>query len=59
VTDSGSPEYKSAFRKLVVYGEPRAGLEFTAAERAAFERVARLKEEQRAMSLTDRGAGPI
>lgn len=57
VTDSGSPEYKSAFRKLVVHGEQRAGLEFTPAERAAFDRVTRLKAEQRAMSLTDSAGG--
>lgn len=57
VRDSGSPEYHSAFRKLLVHGEARAGLEFTAAERAAYERVARLKQEQRAMSLTDSAGG--
>ena len=57
VTDSGSEQYKSAFRKLLVHGEARAGLEFTAAERAAFERVSRLKQEQRAMSLTDSAGG--
>jgi len=57
VRDSGSEEYKSAFRKLLVHGEARAGLEFTAAERAAYERVSRLKSEQRAMSLTDSAGG--
>lgn len=57
VTDSGSSEYRSAFAKLVMFGESRAGLEFTAAERAAYERVARLKAEQRAMSLTDSAGG--
>ncbi|OBH01246.1 hypothetical protein A5696_13870 [Mycobacterium sp. E2699] len=57
VTDSGSPEYKSAFRKLLAHGEARAGLEFTGPERAAFERVSRLKQEQRAMSLTDSAGG--
>jgi HK97 family phage major capsid protein len=38
-------------------GEQRAGLEFTPAERAAFDRVTRLKGEQRAMSLTDSSGG--
>lgn len=53
VTDTGSPEYRSAFAKLLMYGEQRAGLEMNPAERAAFDRVTRLKGEQRAMSLTD------
>jgi HK97 family phage major capsid protein len=57
VTDTGSPEYRSAFAKLLMHGESRAGLEFTAAERAAYDRVARLKGEQRAMSLTDSSGG--
>src|SRR5262249_1359429 len=43
VTDTGSPEYRSTFAKLVFHGEARAGLEFTAAERAAYDRVSRLK----------------
>ena len=29
VTDTGSTDYKSAFAKLVMYGEQRAGLEYT------------------------------
>ncbi|MGD1257708.1 phage major capsid protein [Mycobacterium seoulense] len=53
VTDTGSEHYRSAFAKLLLHGEQRAGLEFTPAERAAFDRVTRLKTEQRAMSLTD------
>ncbi|OBI00568.1 hypothetical protein A5678_19010 [Mycobacterium sp. E2733] len=57
VTDSGSPEYKAAFRKLLAHGEARAGLEFTGPERVAFERVSCLKQEQRAMSLTDSAGG--
>jgi HK97 family phage major capsid protein len=57
VTDTGSPEYRSAFGKLLMHGEQRAGLEFTAPERAAFDRVTRLKGEQRAMSLTDSSGG--
>jgi HK97 family phage major capsid protein len=57
VTDTGSPEYRSAFAKLLFHGEARAGLEFTGAERAAFDRVSRLKSEQRAMSLTDSSGG--
>lgn len=57
ITDSGSAEYRSAFQKLLVHGESRAGLEWTGPERAAFERVSRLKQEQRAMSLTDSAGG--
>lgn len=57
VTDSGSDAYRSAFAKILFHGEARAGLEFTEAERSAFERVARLKQEQRAMSLTDSAGG--
>ena len=57
VTDTGSADYKSAFAKLVAYGEARAGLEWTGAERAAYDRVSRLKQEQRAMSLTDSAGG--
>lgn len=57
VTDTGCPEYRSAFAKLLLHGEQRAGLEFTHAERAAFDRVTRLKGEQRAMSLTDSSGG--
>lgn len=57
VTDAGSPEYRSAFAKILFHGEQRAGLEFSAAERAAFDRVSRLKSEQRAMSLTDSAGG--
>jgi HK97 family phage major capsid protein len=57
VSDTGSPEYKSAFAKLVVHGEARAGLEWTAAEREAYDRVSRLKGEQRALSLTDSAGG--
>jgi len=57
VTDSGSEHYRSAFAKLLLHGEQRAGLEFTPAERAAFDRVTRLKAEQRAMSLTDSSGG--
>jgi HK97 family phage major capsid protein len=57
VTFSGEQEYKSAFRKLLVHGEARAGLEFTAGERAAYDRVSRLKSEQRAMSLIDSAGG--
>ena len=57
MADSGSEHYRSAFAKLLFHGEARAGLEFTAAERAAFDRVSRLKTEQRAMSLTDSSGG--
>jgi HK97 family phage major capsid protein len=57
VTDTASPEYRSAFSKLVMFGVERAGLEFTPAERSAYDRVARLKSEQRAMSLTDSAGG--
>ena len=57
VTDTGSPEYRSAFAKILVHGESRASLEWTAPERAAYDRVARLKDEQRAMSLTDSAGG--
>jgi HK97 family phage major capsid protein len=57
VTDTGSEHYRSAFAKLLLHGEQRAGLEFTNAERAAFDRVSRLKAEQRAMSLTDSAGG--
>jgi HK97 family phage major capsid protein len=55
VTDTGSSEYLSAFGKLVLHGEARAGLEFTPQEREAFDRVSRLAAEQRAMS---EGSGP-
>jgi len=57
VTDTGSEHYRSAFAKLVMFGEARAGLEWTAAERAAYDRVSRLKQEQRALSLTDSAGG--
>lgn len=57
VADTGSPEYRSCFAKLLLHGEQRAGLEWTPAERGAFERVSRLKAEQRAMSLTDSAGG--
>jgi HK97 family phage major capsid protein len=57
VTDTGSEHYRSAFAKLLMHGEQRAGLEFTPAERSAFDRVSRLKSEQRAMSLTDSAGG--
>jgi predicted phage gp36 major capsid-like protein len=57
VTDTGADLYKSAFAKLVAFGEARAGLEWSAGEREAFNRVARLKQEQRAMSLTDSAGG--
>lgn len=57
VTDTGSEHYRSAFAKLVAYGEARAGLEWTPAERDAYDRVSRLKGEQRAMSLTDSAGG--
>lgn len=42
VSDTGSDHYRSAFAKLLMHGEQRAGLEFTAGERAAFDRVSRL-----------------
>lgn len=57
VVDSGSPEYRSAFAKLVMFGEARAGLEWSPAERAAYDRVSRLRQEQRALSLTDSAGG--
>jgi predicted phage gp36 major capsid-like protein len=57
VTDTGTPEYRSAFAKILVHGESRASLEWTGPERAAYDRVARLKDEQRAMSLTDSAGG--
>lgn len=57
VTDSGSDAYRSCFAKIVMHGFDRAGLEMTAPERAAYERVARLKQEQRGMSLTDSAGG--
>jgi predicted phage gp36 major capsid-like protein len=57
VCDTGSDAYRSAFAKLVMHGEQRAGLEFTTAERDAFDRVTALKGEQRAMSLTDSAGG--
>ena len=57
ITDSGSPEYLTAFAKLVMHGESRAGLEWTGPEREAWDRVARLKAEQRALSLTDSAGG--
>ena len=47
VTDTASEAYKSCFAKLVALGEARAGLEWTAAEREAYDRVSRLKQEQR------------
>ncbi|WP_322859252.1 phage major capsid protein [Mycobacterium europaeum] len=56
VTETGSDVYRSAFSTLVVNGEARAALLWTPAERAAFERVSRLKSE-RAMSLTDSAGG--
>jgi HK97 family phage major capsid protein len=56
-TDTGSPEYRSAFAKLLLHGEQSAALSWTAPERAAFERVVRLKSEQRAMSLTSSSGG--
>ena len=56
VTDTGCDDYRSAFAKLVMYGEARAGLEWTAGEREAYYRVSRLKGE-RAMSLTDSAGG--
>jgi HK97 family phage major capsid protein len=55
VTDTGSPEYRSAFAKLLLHGEGRAALEWTGPERAAFDRVSRLAAEQRAMG---EGSGP-
>ncbi|WP_428340758.1 phage major capsid protein [Mycobacterium sp.] len=57
VTDTGSDAYRSAFAKLVMFGESRAALEWTAGEREAYDRVSRLKGEQRAMSLTDSAGG--
>jgi predicted phage gp36 major capsid-like protein len=57
VTDTGSAEYRSAFAKLLMHGEQSARLQFTPAERSAFDRVARLKADQRAMSLTDSSGG--
>jgi HK97 family phage major capsid protein len=54
VTDTGDDDYIRAFAKLVAYGETRGGLEFNQAERTAFDRVTRLKAEQRAMG---EGAG--
>ena len=57
VTDTGSDAYRSAFAKLLMHGESRAALEWTAAERDAYDRVARLKAEERAMSLTDSAGG--
>jgi HK97 family phage major capsid protein len=57
VTDTGSPDYRSAFAKLVMHGEARASLEWTAGEREAYDRVSRLKSEQRALSLTDSAGG--
>jgi HK97 family phage major capsid protein len=57
VTDTGSEAYRSAFAKLVAYGEARASLEWTPAERQAYDRVSRLKQEQRALSLTDSAGG--
>lgn len=53
VVETGSEDYKSAWGKLVMFGESRAGLEWTPAERAAYDRVSRLKQAQRALSLTD------
>lgn len=57
VTDTGSEDYKSAWAKLIAFGEARAGLEWSPAERAAYDRVSRLHQEQRAMSLTDSAGG--
>ncbi|MCV7408781.1 hypothetical protein AWC05_07705 [Mycobacterium florentinum] len=57
VVDTGSDAYRSAFAKLVFHGESRAGLEWTAEERAAYDRVARLRQEQRAASLSDAAGG--
>lgn len=57
ITDTGSSEYRSAFATLLMEGEQRAALSWTPAERAAFDRVTRLKSEQRAMSLTDSSGG--
>ncbi|MGE5695704.1 MAG: hypothetical protein ACM4D3_10855 [Candidatus Sericytochromatia bacterium] len=57
VTETGSDAYRSAFAKVVMHGEQRAALEFTATEAEAFRRVASLKTEQRAMSLTDNVGG--
>jgi HK97 family phage major capsid protein len=57
VTDTGSDHYRSAFAKLLLHGESRAALEWNQAERAAYDRVARLASEQRAMSLTDSSGG--
>jgi HK97 family phage major capsid protein len=57
VTESGSNAYRSAFAKLLLHGETRAALEWTAGEREAFDRVSRLKSEQRSMSLSDSAGG--
>jgi hypothetical protein len=48
---------RNAFAKLLLYGEQGAGLEFSPAEREAFDRVTRLKGEPCAMSLTDTAGG--
>jgi HK97 family phage major capsid protein len=57
VVDTGSEHYRSAFAKIVLFGEARAGLELTAEERAAYDRASRLKQELRALSLTDSAGG--
>lgn len=57
VAETGADAYRAAFGKLLVHGEQGAGLRFTPQERAAFERVVRLKAEQRSMSLTDNQGG--
>ncbi len=56
VTETGSDAYKRAFGLVIQHGESGAGLRFSAEERAAFERVARLRGE-RAMTLTDSAGG--
>jgi len=53
VTETGDPAYRNAFAKLLLYGEQGAGLEFSPAEREAFDRVTRLKGEPCAMSRDD------
>lgn len=55
VTETGAPEYRSAFAQLLLHGEARAALQWSPAERESFERVTRLAAEQRAMG---EGSGP-
>jgi HK97 family phage major capsid protein len=57
MSETGNPDYGSAFAKLLLYGEQSARMQFIDAERESFDRVVSLKGEQRAMSSTDTAGG--